>query len=310
MQITYKKYKYKYVIISIFILFENYLYKLRDNTNNSKTIIKKNNFIKKKNNSNSINNHCSSKINYYQNFINDTLTYDHTHIYSDNIYWCWLQGIDKAPDLYKATFNSVKKECNNHNIIIINKINLHKYIKFPSFILEKYKKNVISNTHFSDLLRLELLIKYGGTWIDASVLITKYEKIFFRQDLFFFKSVNHPRIAGSNWFITSEKGSPILKSTRDLLYEYWRKENNLCDYFIFHLLFKLSYQKYYNDYLDMPNFSNVPPHYLQRELIKKFNYTKYLDLVENISIHKLTKKLRFSLNKYSFANFIINHYLK
>ena len=169
---------------------------------------------------------------------------------------------------------------------------------------------MISNTHFSDLLRLELLIKYGGTWIDASVLITKYEKIFFRQDLFFFKSVNHPRIAGSNWFITSEKGSPILKSTRDLLYEYWRKENNLCDYFIFHLLFKLSYQKYYNDYLDMPNFSNVPPHYLQRELIKKFNYTKYLDLVENISIHKLTKKLRFSLNKYSFANFIINHYLK
>ena len=271
---------YKSFIISIFILFENDLYKLRDNTNNSKTIIKKNNFIKKKNNSNSINNHCSSKINYYQNFINDTLTYDHTHIYSDNIYWCWLQGIDKAPDLYKATFNSVKKECNNHN------------------------------THFSDLLRLELLIKYGGTWIDASVLITKYEKIFFRQDLFFFKSVNNPRVAGSNWFITSEKGSPILKSTRDLLYEYWRKENNLCDYFIFHLLFKLSYQKYYNDYLNMPNFSNVPVHYLQRELIKKFNYTKYLDLVENISIHKLTKKLRFPSNKYSFANFIINHYLK
>ena len=115
MQIAYNKYKYKYVIISIFILFENDLYKLRDNTNNSKTIIKKNNFIKKKNNSNSINNHCSSKINYYQNFINDTLTYDHTHIYSDNIYWCWLQGIDKAPDLYKATFNSVKKECNNYS---------------------------------------------------------------------------------------------------------------------------------------------------------------------------------------------------
>ena len=60
----------------------------------------------------------------------------------------------------------------------------------------------------------------------------------------------------------------------------------------------------------MPNFSNVPAHYLQRELIKEFNYTKYLDLVENISIHKLTKKLRFPSNKYSFANFIINHYLK
>ena len=276
--------KYKYVIIFIFILFVKYF-------NNNKII----------------NNDCSSKINYYQNFINDTLTYEHTHIYSNNIYLCWLQGIDNAPDLYKATINSVKKNCNNHNIIIINKTSLYKYVKFPSFILEKYNKNVISNTHFSDLLRLELLINYGGTWIDASVLITKYEKLFFHKDLFFFKAVNHPRFAGSNWFITSEKGSPVLKSTRDLLYEYWRKENNLCDYFIFHLLFKLSYQKYYNDYLDMPNFSNVPVHYLQKELLNEFNYTKYLDLIENISVHKLTE---FSLNKDSFVNFIINQYLK
>jgi len=29
-------------------------------------------------------------------------------------------------------------------------------------------------------------VKYGGTWIDASVLMTKYEERFFRNDLFFF----------------------------------------------------------------------------------------------------------------------------
>ena len=45
----------------------------------------------------------------------------------------------------------------------------------------------MSPTHFSDLLRLELLIKYGGTWVDASVLITKYTKDYFNKDLFFFK---------------------------------------------------------------------------------------------------------------------------
>ena len=57
----------------------------------------------------------------------------------------------------------------------------------------------------------------------------------------------------------------------------------------------------------MPNFSNVPVHYLQKELLNEFNYTKYLDLIENISVHKLTE---FSLNKDSFVNFIINQYLK
>ena len=33
------------------------------------------------------------KIKYYEYFVEDIQRYNHTHIYSDNIYWCWLQGI-------------------------------------------------------------------------------------------------------------------------------------------------------------------------------------------------------------------------
>lgn len=31
---------------------------------------------------------------------------------------------------------------------------------------------MISNTHLSDLLRLELLIRYGGLWIDSTTYMT------------------------------------------------------------------------------------------------------------------------------------------
>ena len=58
---------------------------------------------------------------YYEHFQNSIPIYNHTHIYSDNIYWCWLQGLDNAPKLYKATLNSVKKNCANHKILIIKK---------------------------------------------------------------------------------------------------------------------------------------------------------------------------------------------
>ena len=191
-------------------------------------------------------------------------------------------------------------------MIIINKTNLYKYVKFPSFILEKHKKNIIDNTHFSDLLRLELLIKYGGTWIDASVLITKYDKIFFKKDLFFFTAINSTKISGSNWFITAEKESPVLKTTRDLLYEYWRKENYLCDYFIFHLLFKFAFQRYIDDYFKMPIFSNVPVHFLQKYLLKKFNAEIYSFILKKASIHKLNKRINFSND--SFAYYLINKF--
>ena len=202
--------------------------------------------------------------------------------------------------------NSVKKNSNGHNIIIINQTNLNKYVKFPSYILEKYNKNIFSNTHFSDLLRLELLIKYGGTWIDASVLMTKYDETFFNKDLFFFKTFNDKRISGSSWFLTSEKESPVLKTTRDLIYEYWRKENSLCDYFLFHLFFKFGYEKYINDYSKMPDFSNIPPHYLQKNLLNRFNETIYRSIIKSSSVHKLTKK--FSQKNDSFFYYIINSY--
>ena len=164
----------------------------------------------KNNKSNIIVKDFDSKIKYYENLIDDIQIYNHTHAYNNNIYWCWLQGLNNAPELYKATLNSVIINCKNHNIIIINNTNLHKLVRFPSFILDKHKEKIIDNTHFSDLLRLELLIKYGGTWIDASVLITKYDKRFFKRDLFFFRAFNNSRVSGSNWFITAEKENPVL----------------------------------------------------------------------------------------------------
>ena len=42
----------------------------------------------------------------------------------------------------------------------------------PEYIVKKWEKGRIPAALFSDLLRLELLIKYGGTWIDSTVLCT------------------------------------------------------------------------------------------------------------------------------------------
>ena len=247
-----------------------------------------------------------SKIKYYEKYINNIQFYKHTHIYSDNIYWCWFKGIENAPKLYQATFNSVKNivNSNNHNLIIINQTNMNHYVRFPSYILEKYEKKLITDTHFSNFLRLELLIKYGGTWIDASVLMTKYEERFFRKDLFFFNL--------SSWFITSEKGSPVLKTTRDLLYEYWRRENYLCYYFLFHESFSIAFDRYKEDYYDMPDISNRPEHYLQHYLMKKMNTKKYLKLIKKISVHKLNIKFisKHFKSKNSFLYYIIDKYLR
>ena len=244
----------------------------------------------------------------YGDFLNGLPTYQHTHQTNKIIFWCWLQGIEKAPKLYISNLNSLIMNCKDFNIIIINETNMFKYIKFPAYIIEKYKKKYMTRTHFSDLLRLELLIKYGGTWIDASVLITKYKKEYFNQDLFFFQERNYGCV-GSSWFITSDKGNPILRTTRDLLYEYWRVNFSLYNYFTLHLFFKMSCEIYPQDLKNVHYISNRPPHYLQSKLRKKFSQEVYNKIINITTVHKLTIRIRHIQNN-SFFHYIIKKYYK
>lgn len=64
----------------------------------------------------------------------------------------------------------------NYEVILITENNYDKYITFPEFILEKYKKGQIGKAHFADILRWGLLAQYGGVWLDATVYLT-YESV-------------------------------------------------------------------------------------------------------------------------------------
>lgn len=245
----------------------------------------------------------------YLSFLNSLPIYEHTHQTNKTIFWCWFQGLETAPPLYLSCLNSIKQNCKDYNIIIINESNFQNYTDFPKHILGKYKNNYITKTHFSDLLRLELLTKYGGTWIDASVLITKFDERYFNNDLFFFQQ-NTAGCIGSSWFITAEKDSPLLKTTRDLIYEYWRKNHKLYNYFLFHLFLKMASEKYPQDIKNInPYKSNNPPHLLQSYLTKNYNESVYNEILEKETVHKLSIKVG-KAPQNSFYNHVIEIYSK
>lgn len=179
---------------------------------------------------------------------------------------------------------------------------------FPKFILQKFSNHSISKAHFADLLRLELLIKYGGTWIDATVLMTKYNENFFKKDLFLFQKIGQKHKTFSNWFITSEKQNPILIILLNLLYEYWRSNNKISNYFIFHYFLEMLYAKYNKDFDKMPKYSKHLAHLMQINLFKPFNKSIYNKIINKISIHKLTYKFKNNITKGLFYHHILNSY--
>jgi len=112
-------------------------------------------------------------------------------------------------------------------IIILNKDNVYKYVD-ESFI-NKYGSGELDATRFSDFLRIELLTKKGGCWMDASLFILNgkflddmYNEMIKNQyDGCFYEykeltqNILQPHI--DNWFIMAPKGSKILT---DLYYEF------------------------------------------------------------------------------------------
>ena len=215
---------------------------------------------------------------------------------TDHIWILWLDGMENAPWIVQRCCRSVKENFPDRQIHILTKDNYREYITFPGFIQEKIDSGVITKTHMSDLLRLELLIRHGGTWLDATVLCSSPEvpSYMMDSDLFVFQDLK-PGWDGhcqriSSWMITARTGHPILRLTRALLYEYWRKNTQMADYFLFHDFFELAIEAYPEEWNEVIPCSNAAPHILLLRLFEPYRRDVWEAVKEMTPFHKLSYK--------------------
>ena len=208
---------------------------------------------------------------------------------------CWLQGIDAAPVVVKQCYASVNKWLHDWDIVLITAENFSEYATLPDFIIDKWKSGLIGNAHFSDILRLQLLIEHGGLWLDATTLLTDCIPDYVLQsDFFVFHNgwMDEEMINVANWFIFSKLNSNLLLTqSRDLLIEYWRKYDYAKNYFIFHMLFRMVTDANEHLWNSVPYFNQIDNHLLMIELQKPFNVQRVEQIKALTSIHKLTYKL-------------------
>ena len=217
---------------------------------------------------------------------------------SNKVWVCWFQGIEQAPLLVQKCFYALKSNLDDRDIVLITADNMLEYVDFPDFIVEKWRKGEITNTHMTDLLRLELLIKYGGTWIDSTVLCTrKREDIpdyFFDSDLFYFQSLKPGKdgrsVGISSWYISACSNNKILLATRQLCYEYWKNNRDMMDYFLFHYFFVMALDRYVEERNKVIPFSNSTPHILLLRLFEKYDERVYQNIINQTPFHKLSYK--------------------
>ena len=212
------------------------------------------------------------------------------------IWVCWLQGMENAPEIVKKCVDSVMRNMPKFEVRVLTAENMFEYVTLPEHIVRKYRKRAITFTHFSDILRTALLVQHGGIWLDATVLLTdELPAQMTEAPLFFLQKSKLQLIPhmGSSWMLVAQKGDPVLQRVLELLSAYWKRENKLRDYYLFHLFFYLVLElneegkKILNS---IPYIPNVDAHTLQFTLFEDYDERVWKQITSRSPIHKLTWK--------------------
>lgn len=209
----------------------------------------------------------------------------------------WWQGIEQAPDLVKVCYKSIEENLKDWNIVLITKDNYKQYTEIPKFITEKLDKGIITLTHFSDILRLDLLLRHGGLWLDATVLCTdgNIPNVILQSDLFVYQT-QKPGADGhatlmSSWCMWAKPNNFILKATQELLSAYWKRYNYMIDYFLLHQFMTIVMKDFPEETKRIPPYTNENPHLLLLHFFDNYEERLWQDWKRQSCLHKLSYKL-------------------
>lgn len=218
------------------------------------------------------------------------------HEHSNRVWVCWLQGMEAAPEIVKKCYQSLQDNLGEREIILLTDENYREWVTFPRYIQKKIDNGIITRTHMTDLLRLELLEHYGGTWIDATVFCSgKNIPDYIWDSDFFLYQIMKPGLDGhaqriSSWLITSCTNQPIVLLVKKLLYEYWKTNNKMADYFLIHDLMELALEAYPEEWMKVVPVSSSIPHILLLRFDQIYNEKVWQAAKDITPFHKLSWK--------------------
>ncbi len=204
---------------------------------------------------------------------------DEMNPYPNKIWTCWFQGVDNAPEIILKCLNSIKKY-HKEDVIILTDDNIPTYLDIPDYITRKRKNGIISNTHYSDIVRYMIIEKYGGVWLDGTTWLFDIVPNYIRNaDLFLFR-VSGASIA-SMGVIAAKPYNEIISRAKRIILKYWEKENKLISYTVTAMCFKLAINSTKETLAAWENVINVPitKNLLIGALFKDFNPV-YLDIIK------------------------------
>lgn len=205
-----------------------------------------------------------------------------------------------------------------------------RYVRFPEFVYDKLRRGCrgFGLAAFSDILRLALLYKYGGIWLDATMLALRpLESIYIlykndvgfsfgrsnmesscvrkewrHYDSWYFSWSQFSRVKWLSSFIVVGERREVLREVLRILLLIWKYEEEYPHYFAMHIIYEfLTAERGFDGFATK---SDVPVHYLQKNLHRSYDESFVEMLKEQHPLQKMSWKIKESeiVNGDTFYN--------
>ncbi|WP_044470309.1 capsular polysaccharide synthesis protein [Mannheimia massilioguelmaensis] len=214
------------------------------------------------------------------------------------IFVFWDQGLHEAPQMVQILVQQMKNVY-GERLVVLSQDNLELFIDIPDTIREirtKYR------AFFSDFIRVALLMKFGGIWLDSTVLTTERFSKEIEKNLsieenknIYLLRVPENQYRVTSWFIsTNQINNRIFVLMYAAFLTYFDTHNELFEYYQFHTFFELLTQldkKANQDFLksNKDNYQQYA-HDLLKYLRNDFNEDVFKSIMDKSAVQKLTYK--------------------
>lgn len=256
---------------------------------------------------------------YYGKFIEDfsknyELNYGNKKTKASRIIWSlWWQGEGNLPSVVERSRKSLYNNCGDYQVILISKNNVDQYVDIPNYILEKMESGNISLAHLSDYIRVCILEKYGGIWLDATVYLTnRVPNEYMEYDFLsrHFNDFSGRFVSNGKWstyYLVAGKTNTMLFSFLHEFFDlYWKQHDTIMTY----LLFDYMIDAFYRWNVDfkrvvdsMPN-NNENMMFVSQHFNEKFSIDEWNKICETTIFQKLSWKKNIEDDPDSYFNVI------
>lgn len=191
-------------------------------------------------------------LNYLERQLSDLIqkykNIDDIGVFEENapVWVCWWTGVEMAPDLVKQCIKSIRKQTGSHPVHVIDQNSYSVYIDIPDYMMHKVKNGQMGIAHLSDYIRVSLLEKYGGLWLDSTIFCaSSLPKSYF--ELPFFTCKSNPTSCGylsqmrwTTFVLGGWRGNVFYRFIKEAFEEYWSQEQAAVDYLFFDYLIEVA----------------------------------------------------------------------